>query len=227
MTDLSTLAGQHAHYTSIRQRLMSPGFVERKPKPRAWSYAPAPLPVKPAVPYVEPAKWKQILIEVAHKHRCNVGDITGSSRAHDILPARHEAAYRMAHELRMDLAGIGRRIGGRNYKTILNSVSKHALSLAKPKKRDFIIIPSSGNENAHLIIAQVAARYGVTVPQITGDMKSIAVSLARDEALYLCSTQTHLSQRAIGMLFNNRDHSTVSKAVARHMHRLATERMAA
>lgn len=225
--EYASVAEMLGRYTAIRVKFFGPPPAPRVLRVRKVSHAPAPLPIKPDAP-AEASECGRILAEVAAKHGLHVADILSKSRSQTILPARREAAYRMAHELSMTLVEVGKRLGGRNNKTVSNAIAKHALAMATPARRtlsqrDIITIPV-GDTGMELLIAQVAARYGVTVQQLKGEQQTTTVSMARDEALYLCSTHSDLSQRAIGMMFGNRDHSTVSKAVARHMALLETMR---
>lgn len=77
--------------------------------------------------------WKRILQEAAANYRVSVEDILGGRRTRPIVRARHEAAYRMHHELRMSFPAIGRRLGGKDHTTIINGVNVHEKRLAEAR----------------------------------------------------------------------------------------------
>lgn len=72
------------------------------------------------------APWRVILSEVCRKHGMTQKQVIGQQRNHNIVLARHEAMYRMAHETRMSLPMIGRRLGDRDHTTVLHGLRQHA-----------------------------------------------------------------------------------------------------
>lgn len=81
---------------------------------------------KPDIISVPLAPWRVILSEVCRKHGLTQKQVIGQQRNHNIVLARHEAMYRMAHETRMSLPMIGRRLGGRDHTTVLHGLRQHA-----------------------------------------------------------------------------------------------------
>lgn len=77
-------------------------------------------------PAVAVPPWRVIVNEVARKHKMTIPQVVGQQRSHLIVLARHEAMYRMAHETRMSLPMIGRRLGNRDHTTVLHGIRQHA-----------------------------------------------------------------------------------------------------
>jgi chromosomal replication initiation ATPase DnaA len=87
--------------------------------------APAPLPETPPKPNAR--KYVHILHDVAARHGLSVNDITGASRSHKFVPARHEAFYLLR------LAGYSMlQIGqfcNRDHTTVMHGSQKHEAKL--------------------------------------------------------------------------------------------------
>lgn len=68
-----------------------------------------------------------IIAAVAFRHGLTSSDLTGPSRKHAVVAARHEAIYE-ARRLRPDLSmpALGRIFGGQDHTTILNALRRHA-----------------------------------------------------------------------------------------------------
>jgi chromosomal replication initiator protein len=62
------------------------------------------------------------------------------------------------------------------------------------------------------IMNSVAAHYGLTVDDLSGNSRVAHIATARQVAMYICREQTNLSLPKIGQLFGNRDHTTVMYA---------------
>jgi chromosomal replication initiator protein len=62
------------------------------------------------------------------------------------------------------------------------------------------------------IMNSVAAYYGITVDELSGNSRVSQIAIARQVAMYICREQTNLSLPKIGQLFGNRDHTTVMYA---------------
>lgn len=58
-----------------------------------------------------PIRWRQIIAEVAEKHRISVRELTSHQRTTPMVHARQEMWYRLKTETRISIAEIGRRIG--------------------------------------------------------------------------------------------------------------------
>ena len=63
------------------------------------------------------------------------------------------------------------------------------------------------------IIGIVADFYGISMNDITGTKRQGKIVLARQIAMYILKTKYGLAYKKIGMLFGNRDHSTVISSV--------------
>ncbi len=63
------------------------------------------------------------------------------------------------------------------------------------------------------ILNAVSSYYSVSVPQITGKLKTSQVATARHVAIYLIRTMLDVSFVRIGELFSNRDHATIMYSV--------------
>lgn len=131
-----------------KHRLMGATIPAARITVRSWSHAPAPLPVVPdwwAVsqearqhvlmgaadgqidlvhPLPSPSAWRVIVSEVCQKHGVSYLELCSHRRNHQLVNARHEAAYRLHTETTMSTPQIGKKLGGRDHTTILNSLRK-------------------------------------------------------------------------------------------------------
>lgn len=73
---------------------------------------------------------QRIMKEVCAKHRITRAELIGRQRSAPIAAARHEAAYRMKKETILSLPQIGRRLGGRDHTTALNSIRRYQEMMA-------------------------------------------------------------------------------------------------
>jgi chromosomal replication initiator protein len=73
------------------------------------------------------------------------------------------------------------------------------------------------------IMNSVAAYYGITVDELSGNSRVAQIAIARQVAMYICREQTNLSLPKIGQLFGNRDHTTVMYA-AKKIAQMMSER---
>jgi chromosomal replication initiator protein len=73
------------------------------------------------------------------------------------------------------------------------------------------------------IMNAVAAYYGITVDELSGNSRVSQIAIARQVAMYICREQTNLSLPKIGQLFGNRDHTTVMYA-AKKIAQMMSER---
>lgn len=69
--------------------------------------------------------WRDIVMEVAKKHKITLPEITGRQRQHKIVLARHEAFYRLKTETPLSLPEIGRKMGGRDHTSVLHGYRAH------------------------------------------------------------------------------------------------------
>lgn len=91
--------------------------------------------------------WKLVLSQVASKYGIPVSMLVGTCRVRTVMPARHEAAYRMVHELGMSLLATGRRLN-RDHTTVLNSIKRHIL--ANPELAFEIKVKKADEKTARL-----------------------------------------------------------------------------
>lgn len=75
-------------------------------------------------PLPSPALWRTIVSEVCHKHGLTYLELCSHRRNTNLVTARNEAAYRLHTETTMSTPQIGRKLGGRDHTTILNSLRK-------------------------------------------------------------------------------------------------------
>lgn len=80
---------------------------------------------------VDKPRWRVILEEVAAAHSLEVKDITGRSRTRPVVLARHEAAYRLHHELKLSYPRTGWLIGNRDHTSALHGARMHARRMAE------------------------------------------------------------------------------------------------
>ena len=73
--------------------------------------------------------WRQIVQEVADKHRVCFNDILSPRRNKESVAARHEAAWRMRKETTMSLPQIGQRLGGKDHTTVLYAIKRHEANI--------------------------------------------------------------------------------------------------
>lgn len=76
----------------------------------------------------------QIIEEVAAKHHVRAADILSNSRAHRLIPPRHEAMYRCVAETSLSLPAIA-RIFHRDHTSIGHGVMRHHLRSGDPLPR--------------------------------------------------------------------------------------------
>ena len=75
---------------------------------------------------------REIVRQVAEKHKFGVVDITTPSRRLKVVAARHEAFYRMRHELGISYPRIA-AFFGMDHTSVLHGVSNHEKKLQKEK----------------------------------------------------------------------------------------------
>jgi Bacterial dnaA protein helix-turn-helix len=134
--DLSTLAGQRAHYAEVRARLM--GRPRRLPRPvaaprRESAAGDARSPRLGATPHGQcgpsgnRASWQQILDQVCARHRIEPGLVTGADRRRHISAARFEVFYRIkTARPELSWARIGQLVGGFDPTTVLYGYRRYA-----------------------------------------------------------------------------------------------------
>lgn len=72
----------------------------------------------------------------------------------------------------------------------------------------------------HVIIAQVAAQYGLTYTQILARRRHRPIVHARQYAMWRCQRETRASLPEIGRYFGGYDHTTVLHAIRAHEKRM-------
>lgn len=69
---------------------------------------------------------RQIIREVAERHKMTINDLECASRCAPLAKARHEAMYLIARDTLLSLPQIGRLLGDRDHTTVLHGILKHA-----------------------------------------------------------------------------------------------------
>ena len=80
------------------------------------------------------------------------------------------------------------------------------------------ILPSSD-----IIIKEVCKFYGIEESALRGQSRVKDTSIARQVAMYLIRSLTHMSTNEIGREFDNRDHTTVLHALKRVEEKMRTD----
>ncbi|KFC62758.1 Chromosomal replication initiator protein DnaA [Devosia sp. LC5] len=213
---------QAAHYAAVRSRLLGARPRSLRKPFRAWSYAPAPLPVLPAEE-IEPtsdtgANWRTIVTRVARRHGISSADILSHNRSRPIVRARQEAIYHVAIETGMTLPMMGRKFG-RDHTTILHSFRTHKkrLKSGEAPRRDMIL--TSVGEGGTLkqrcqdVVKLIAVKYGLSTAQIYGNQRRADIMEARRE-IYLTLYRDHgFNYSEIGRGIGDRDHHTIINAI--------------
>lgn len=87
-------------------------------------------------PFVVPGsapRWKQVALEVCHKHKLLLEDVIGPDRFRHFAACRHEIFYRLVKELGLGLSVVGRLMGNKDHSTVLHGVRTHEKRLAEQK----------------------------------------------------------------------------------------------
>lgn len=72
-----------------------------------------------------------------------------------------------------------------------------------------------------VIVREVCAKHGLTVPQIIGTCRSRDIVAARHEAFWRLSRETKMSSTRIGYRMGGKDHTTVLHGIKMHKQRMA------
>lgn len=147
MSDLSTYEGQANHYAAVKARLGDareakepPKRVKARPVEPWQTWPPVRLP-RIKAPSFEPKNLEpppqspeytrlvteadRIIAEVAKAHKLTVPMVKSHRRWKEIVEARQEIFWRLAHETDMSLPMMGRKMGGFDHTTALHSIRKH------------------------------------------------------------------------------------------------------
>ena len=135
MSQLSSLIGQHEHYSSVRDRLYGPSrssLISRANIPPATTErkeAPAPKSHKAKDPQRPQAPWNKpyadmIIAEVAAKHGLIPEQLAGNIRVIYFRRARVEAFHRLYTELGYSSAMIA-LLFNRNSSTVLRAINRY------------------------------------------------------------------------------------------------------
>lgn len=213
---------QASHYAAVRSRLLGARPRSLRKPFRAWSYAPAPLPVLPTedtelTPDTN-VSWRTIVMRVARRHGVSSADILSHQRSQPIVRARQEAIYHVAIETGMTLPMIGRKFG-RDHTTILHSFRTHKkrLKSGEAPKRDMILtaVGKDGTlkQRCHEVVKLIAVKYGLSTAQICGNQRRADIMEARRE-IYLILYRDHgFNYTQIGQGVGDRDHHTIINAI--------------
>jgi hypothetical protein len=146
---LHSAADVLAHSRAVYLRMRAaPAIVPRLMPPTEEPSTDIPVePEAPAAPPPEPAygcpldmllqpSWRFLVSLAALKGGVTSDDIIGPQRFRPIAKARHYACYLIAVHTSLSLPHIGRNLGGRDHKTIHNSLGKHP-ALDRPRATKF------------------------------------------------------------------------------------------
>lgn len=75
----------------------------------------------------------------------------------------------------------------------------------------------------HMIVREVAEKYGITVQQILGARRSATIAAARQEGYWRADRETGASLPQIARAFNRANHTTVWYGIRRHEQRMKAE----
>lgn len=105
---------------------------------------------------------------------------------------------------------------------IRDSVDALQTSLAVSKP----VVAGTRNDTAvcDAIKTLVAAKFGLTVENLTSPKRPESIAWPRQIAMYLARECTHMSLQEVGDKFGGKDHGTVLHAVRRVRARMTTER---
>lgn len=115
---------------------------------------------------------------------------------------------------------------GRAFSSWEEMEAVHAIERAEMVKRVYraglskTLVPGPGSMNA--IASAVAQKHGFTLAMIRGMDRRQIICDVRHEAWYLMHKAKYSMPR-IGIYFNNRDHSTVSSGIRRHIEKFGGE----
>jgi hypothetical protein len=143
--DMTTYAGQIAHYSEVRARLgtvSAPPLLRRPPPPIA-PYRPAPVTHKQPHDYLfinarlantnkssQGGIWNtiganRIVEEVSQKHSIPTAQMRGHTRSRPVVAARWEAYFRISTELGYSLPMIGKAMGDKEHTGVMYGIRKH------------------------------------------------------------------------------------------------------
>lgn len=71
-----------------------------------------------------------IVQDVAERHGLTVEDLTGPARYRHIAWPRQEAMWLMRQHTPMSTTNIGRRLGGRDHKTVVEGINRYKARMA-------------------------------------------------------------------------------------------------
>jgi len=209
MTDMSTLAGQAAHYAEVRARLMNPPpriastTAPITPSP-VYGYAPITLTGSPS--------WEKIVELVALRFSFTPHELLGSSQFREITAARHYAMYLVyTHCQPLSLEGLG--------KLFNRAVNVADYAVRKHRAPSEVVRPPALKWKG--IKAEVARKHGITLKEMASPQRKRNIVLARQEAFYRLKTETAMSFPEIGRRMGGLDHTTVLYGYRRHAALLA------
>lgn len=129
------LARQVAAHRAVRARIAEAGkrhnraVVRQKQKlaiPKSRAAVIYPLPIGPVPVFGREITAARIIVDVAARHGIAVEDLKGSNRARKYSNPRQEAYYELRLHLNWSLPRIGRYVGGRDHRSALHGIRKHA-----------------------------------------------------------------------------------------------------
>lgn len=124
-------------YAEVRGRL----WGNPAPKPIQKAVIPPPPPKEDPIDFVQESKTRRerykleflwmpdyhdlIIKNVVKKHSVSMMELTGRTRRHEVVNARHEIAYRLRMELGYSFPMIGKLLGDRDHTTAMASFRRY------------------------------------------------------------------------------------------------------
>lgn len=192
--DLSTLAGQHAHYSSVRARLVGRRPVVQRPEPVRLMIQSKPIDLPPEVMgevplnMLAPCSWKFIAAYASLKHGIDHETVMGPSRQKAHVAARNEAIYLVTLHTTFSVMRIA-GLFGRDHTTALYILRKFPrIERSRANKLSLVAaipasdcIPRINTPTARQVVAAGYAK-GMSVLDIA-DQSGLSVSAVKAIAM--------------------------------------------
>ena len=87
--------------------------------------------------YIDPEttaqKRDRVLRDICERHDVSLSSLAGKQRHKHIIPARHEACYRLKADAGLSYTRIGAILGGRDHSTVMHGARMHAVRNGLPE----------------------------------------------------------------------------------------------
>jgi hypothetical protein len=136
------------------------------------------------------------------------------ARMQDAVPVTAKADTPVKRD---DFTGIMSRLG---------TVETRLSELAREHPQRKADKPDHSHPFVAAIMGMICRNYAVTLPDIVGPSKCLAIVQAREVAMYLCRKLAPISYQEVARHFGNRNHASVSRAYGKiDRLRMADERL--